>query len=63
MAKLNTCSTCIYYSKIEGVCCNGHSMYCADFVDAEHTCCQHELTDNLAKFYSMMKALGYKEKR
>lgn len=36
-------------------------MYCADFVDADSICNQHKLTDNLAKFDSMMKAMGFKE--
>ena len=63
MAKLNTCNTCKHYSKYEGACCNAYSSHCADFVDADSTCSQHELTDDLAKFYSMMETLGYKEKR
>lgn len=59
--RLSACSNCKYYTKFEGVCCNADSEHCADFVDSDSTCSQHELTDNLAKFTSMVKAMGFKE--
>lgn len=34
----NTCSTCRWYAEFEGVCCNGDSPHCADFMDAEDGC-------------------------
>ena len=33
-----TCSTCKYYAKYEGVCCNGESSWRADFRSPGDTC-------------------------
>ena len=33
-----TCSTCRWYAEFEGVCCNGDSPHCADFIDADKVC-------------------------
>lgn len=30
---MKTCKTCRYWEPFQGVCCNGDSEYCADFVD------------------------------
>lgn len=32
------CSTCHWYAEFEGVCCNGDSEHCADFVEPEDGC-------------------------
>lgn len=33
-----TCASCKWYAMFEGVCCNGESEHCADFVDSDNTC-------------------------
>lgn len=32
------CSTCRWYEDFQGVCCNGDSPHCADFIDADKVC-------------------------
>lgn len=32
------CSNCDYYSRYEGVCCNGDSEYRADFTEIDFVC-------------------------
>lgn len=32
------CATCRWYASFEGVCCNGDSLHCADFIDADKVC-------------------------
>ena len=34
------CKNCDYYAEFEGVCCNGESEHCADFVFPD-TSCEH----------------------
>lgn len=34
----NTCSDCRWYEDYQGVCCNGDSPHCADFIDADKVC-------------------------
>ena len=34
------CKNCDYYAEFEGVCCNGESEHCADFVST-NTSCEH----------------------
>ena len=37
--KINrTCSTCRWYEDFQGVCFNGDSEYCADFIDPGDVC-------------------------
>ena len=33
-----SCATCAWYEDFQGVCCNGDSPYCADFVNADQVC-------------------------
>ena len=33
-----TCSTCRWYEDFNGVCFNGDSPHCADFIDADKVC-------------------------
>ena len=35
---VKTCSTCRWYASFEGVCFNGDSPHCADFIDADKVC-------------------------
>ena len=37
-----TCSTCLWYEDFQGVCFNGDSPYCADFIDADKACGEWE---------------------
>jgi len=32
------CGSCAWYEDFQGVCCNGDSPYCADFVNADQVC-------------------------
>ena len=32
------CATCAWYEEFQGVCCDGDSPYCADFVNADQVC-------------------------
>lgn len=32
------CETCKWYEDFAGVCCNGDSEHCADFVDGSSLC-------------------------
>ena len=36
------CDTCKWYAQFEGVCCNGDSPSCADFIDACAVCTEWE---------------------
>ena len=38
------CKTCQYYYDFEGVCVNGYSEHCADFVDEDDSCEAWELS-------------------
>ena len=33
-----TCATCAWYEDYQGVCFNGDSPHCADFIDADKVC-------------------------
>lgn len=35
-------SNCKWYEHFNGVCCNGDSEYCADYVDNDHVCTEWE---------------------
>ena len=42
-----TCSTCRWYEDYQGVCFNGDSEYCADFIDPGDVCeCWEEKEEN-----------------
>ncbi len=47
------CSTCKWYSRFEGVCCNGNSEYRADFRLMDDTCEQWE-TSTIEFFMAMI---------
>lgn len=32
------CINCKWYEEFTGACCNGDSVYCADFVDNDNSC-------------------------
>lgn len=34
----NCCATCAWYEDYQGVCFNGNSPHCADFIDADKVC-------------------------
>lgn len=36
------CDSCHWYDRFTGVCCNGLSLYCADFTDWDYVCCEYE---------------------
>lgn len=38
-----TCKSCKWYAEFEGVCCNGDSEHCADFIDADKSCGEWEI--------------------
>jgi len=43
----NCCATCRWYEDFQGVCFNGDSEYCADFIDPEDVCeCWEEMEAN-----------------
>lgn len=35
---VKTCDNCKWYAEFEGVCCNGNSEHCADFVNEDEPC-------------------------
>ena len=35
------CSKCYWYAELEGICCNGDSEYCAEFVPHWTKDCEH----------------------
>ena len=44
---IKCCATCAWYEDFQGVCFNGDSEYCADFIDPEDVCeCWEEKEEN-----------------
>ena len=39
------CENCRYYEEFSGVCCNGRSIYAADFRDADDWCACWEVKE------------------
>ena len=35
---IKCCATCAWYEDYQGVCFNGDSPHCADFIDADKVC-------------------------
>lgn len=55
MEKIKKCQTCDYYEAIYGVCCNGKSEQCADFVYEHDTCEQWENVDIAKRYRRLLK--------
>ncbi len=36
------CATCAWYEDFQGVCCNGDSPHCADFIEPDQRCREWE---------------------